>query len=159
MSLKYYPSYNHTCPKCGAEAEVKLKCTRCKWVGNALHGKNNKILRKVNEMEKEESHQRRLMMAEEELRIAEDRIMRLEPLREEYNAEIEFVRKAVRDAMFKFNRIGKIAEKINELMEGVPHDLKEDIMAESFPSSEQVILDYCNKNWGNRVFGYLAGEK
>lgn len=159
MSLKYYDSHKHTCPKCGSEAEVKLKCTRCKWIGEALRGKNNKILRKVNEMEKEESHQKRLVVAEEELKIAEEVIMDLEPLKEEYNEEIEFTRKMVRDCLRKLHKIKGIAEKIEELKVGVPVDLWEDIMSESFPSSEQVILDYTRKNWNHRILGYLAGEK
>ena len=147
------------CPKCGETLEVRHKCPRCKYVGPALIGKNNKTLKEVNEMEKEESYQKRLVVAEEELRITEDRIMKLTPLVEEYNTEIEFVRKMVRDAMFKLKNIKGISEKVEELMVGVPVDLKEDIMAESFPSSERVILDWTRKDWSHRVLGYLAGEK
>lgn len=147
------------CPKCGEELEVRHKCPKCKYLGPALIGKNNATLKEINEMEKEESHQKRLMVAEEELRIAEDIIMKLEPMREEYETEIEFVRKMVRDAMFKLKRIKGIAEKVEELMVGVPVDLKEDIMTESFPSSEQVILDWTRKGWDHRILGYIAGEK
>ena len=146
------------CPKCGEELEVKHKCPNCKYIGPALVGKNNESLKVVNKMEQEESHQRRLMMLDEDIKIAEDTIMKLEPMKEEYNNEIEFVRKMVRDAMFKLKGIKGIAEKIDDLMVGVPQDLKEDIMAESFPSSERVILEYTRKNWNHRILGYLAGE-
>ena len=110
-------------------------------------------------MNEEISHQKRLLLAEEELRIAENRIMELEPLQEQYNIEIEYVRKSVRDCMSKLHRIKGISEKVEELKKGVPIDLWEDIMSESFPSSEQVILEWTRKNWSHRVFGYLAGEK
>ena len=147
------------CPKCGEELEVRHKCSRCKYIGPALLGKNNKTLKEVKEMEENESHQERLVVAEEELRIAEDRIMKLEPLKEEYEIEIEYVRKNIRDIMTKLHGIKCIAEKVEELMVGVPQDLKEDIMAESFPSSERVILDYCMRNWEHRLFDYILGEK
>lgn len=147
------------CPRCGELLEVKYKCPRCNFWGPALTGKNNAALKEIKKMEENESHQKRLLVAEEELRIAEDRIMKLNPLVEEYNIEIEFVRKMVRDAMFKLRGIKGISEKIEELMVGVPQDLKEDIMAESFPSSEQVILSYTRKGWEHRILGYIAGEK
>lgn len=160
MPLKYYPSHKHTCPKCGSEAEVKLKCTRCKWVGEALKGKNNKILKEVKEMEENVSHQQRLVKAEEELRIAEETIMKLQPMKEEYNEEIEFVRKQVKDVMYKLKGIKRIADKIEELEVKVPRDLWEDIMADlKFKPIDRVILDYTQRGWEHRILGMLAGEK
>lgn len=147
------------CPKCGELLEVKYKCPRCKFWGPALTGKNNKALKEIEKMEKEESHQQRLVVAEEELRIAEKVIMDLEPLKGEYSGEIEFTRKMVRDCLSKLHKIKGIADKIEELKVGVPADLWDDIMSESFPSSEQVILEYTRKGWEHRILGYIAGEK
>lgn len=147
------------CPKCGEVLEVRHKCSRCKYIGPALLGKNNKTLKEVKEMEDNESHQQRLVVAEEELRIAEKVIMDLEPLKEEYSGEIEFTRKMVRDCLSKLHKIKGIADKIEELKVGVPVDLWDEIMSESFPSSEQVILDYTRKGWEHRILGYIAGEK
>jgi len=160
LALKYYSSYNHTCPKCGAEAEVKLKCTRCKWVGNALKGKNNKIVKEVKEMEENESHQQRLVVLDEDIKIAEETIMKLEPMKEEYKQEIEYVRKQVRDVMFKLEGIKGIADRIEELEVKVPRELWEQIMADQgFKPIDQVILEYTQKDWAHRILGMLAGEK
>lgn len=146
------------CPKCGEELEVRHKCPHCKYVGPALLGKNNATLREVKKMEEEMSHQQRLLVAQEELMIAEDLLSKLEPLREEYNGEIEYVRKSIRDIMFKLHRIKEISVKVDALKDGVSIELWEDILADKFPSSEQVVLDYTRKGWEHRILAYLAGE-
>lgn len=148
------------CPKCGEELEVHHKCSNCKYWGPALLGKNNATLKEVKEMEENVSHQQRLVDAEVELRIAEETIMKLEPMKEEYNVEVEYVRKQVKDVMIKLKGIKNIADNIEELEAKVPRDLWEEIMIDlGFKPIDRVVLDYTQRGWEHRILGMLAGEK
>ena len=148
------------CPKCTAELEVRHKCPNCKYWGPALLGKNNATLKEVKEMEENISHQQRLVVMDDEIRIAEETIMKLQPMKEEYNEEIEFVRKQVKEVIFKLKGIKKIADKIEELEVKVPRDLWEEVMIDlGFKPIDLVMLDYTQRGWEHRILGMLAGEK
>jgi chromosome segregation ATPase len=146
------------CPKCGCELDVIYKCSRCKWTGPALVGKNNEILKEVKKMEEDISNEERLRRAEEELRETEKAVAELEPLRTEYMESAKSVRKLVREAEYKLSRLKEVAGKIEEVGRHVDKELWEEIMREDFESKDRVVIDYLCRGWEHRVLGLIVEE-
>lgn len=147
------------CPKCGSELEIKHKCPDCRYIGPALYGKNNKELKEVEKMEEDIDNNERLLRAEEELKVAEELVSKIEPLKATFRVERDELEKLVKLAMYKINTIKNIDADIKRLSNGTDGELWNEIKSESFSPGDCVILDYAGKDWGVRLLQWFAGRE